>query len=296
MQVLLSATELPGLPSPRRGKVRDLYDLGRELLIVATDRVSAFDVVLPDPIPDKGRVLNNLAAYWFGETRLLLANHFLTADTASYPKLLAPFAEILTGRSMLVRKAEVLPVECVVRGYLAGSAWQEYRRAGRVGGLALPLGLSESGRLPEPLFTPTTKATTGHDEPISFAELEQLVGADVASRLRQCSLALYKAGAARAEKAGVIVADTKFEFGFLGGELIVVDEILTPDSSRFWPRKGYAPGRSQPSFDKQFIRDYLESTGWDKKPPAPHLPPEVIEGTANRYREAFALLTGEALS
>ncbi|MGE5551656.1 MAG: phosphoribosylaminoimidazolesuccinocarboxamide synthase [Bacteroidota bacterium] len=291
----VTQTNLPGLPCPRRGKVRDLYDLGAELLIVATDRVSAFDVVLPDPIPDKGRVLNGLASFWFRLTEPLMPNHFLTDDVDSFPDGLRAFRDTLAGRSMLVRKTEVLPVECVVRGYLAGSAWQEYRRAGGAGGRALPAGLTESQRLPEPLFTPTTKAETGHDEPLSFSELEGLVGAVMAGRLREYSLALYQAGAAHAERAGVILADTKFEFGVLDGEVLVVDEILTPDSSRFWPLDGYMPGKPQPSFDKQFIRDYLVGIHWDKRPPAPHLPPEVIEGTAARYREAYERLTGRTL-
>jgi phosphoribosylaminoimidazole-succinocarboxamide synthase len=295
MLMLVTRTDLPGLPPPRRGKVRDLYDLGEELLFVATDRVSAFDVILPDPIPDKGRVLNGLAAYWFAQTGPTIPNHLLTADFAEFPQALAPYREILAGRSMLVRKTRVLPVECIVRGYLAGSAWSEYRKTGRVGEFTLPAGLRESERLPEPLFTPTTKAETGHDLPIAFADLEKSVGAEAAARLREASIALYKAGAARAEEAGVILADTKFEFGCRGDELFVVDEILTPDSSRFWPLAGYTPGRPQPSFDKQFIRDYLESIGWDKRPPAPPLPTAIIEGTANRYREAYELLTGKSL-
>jgi phosphoribosylaminoimidazole-succinocarboxamide synthase len=293
--MLITRTELPGLPAPKRGKVRDIYDLGEKLLIVATDRVSAFDVVLPDPIPDKGRVLNGLAAFWFEVTRPVLPNHFLTADPDQYPVALAPHRAVLAGRSMLTRKARVLPVECVVRGYLAGSGWQEYRRSGAIGEYRLPSGLLESSRLPEPLFTPTTKAEAGHDEPISFATLSGTIGMEMAGRLREASLRLYAAGAARAEKAGVILADTKFEFGLVGEELLVVDEILTPDSSRFWPAQGYAPGHGQPSFDKQFIRDYLESSGWDKNPPPPPLPPEVIAGTSARYREAYRILTGHEL-
>lgn len=294
--MLVTRTDLPGLPPPRRGKVRDLYDLGDELLIVATDRVSAFDVILPDPIPDKGRVLNGLAAYWFAQTSQILPNHLLTADFEEFPQALVPFREILADRSMMVRKARILPVECVVRGYLTGSAWSEYKKTGRVGEYVLPSGLRESERLPESLFTPTTKAEAGHDLPMTFADLERSAGAEVAAKLRAASMALYRAGAARAEEAGVILADTKFEFGCLGEELLVVDEMLTPDSSRFWPLAGYRPGRPQPSFDKQFIRDHLESRGWDKRPPAPPLPTAVIEGTANRYREAYELLTGRALS
>ena len=294
--MLVSRTDLPGLPAPRRGKVRDLYDLGGELLIVATDRVSAFDVVLPDPIPDKGRVLNGLAAFWFERTAGLMPNHFLTADWAAFPAGLGPHRAVLAGRSMLVRKAEVLPVECVVRGYLAGSAWGEYKRTGRVGEHSLPAGLRESERLPQSIFTPTTKAESGHDLPMAFAQVEAAIGAGMAARVRAASLALYEAGAACAEEAGVILADTKFEFGVVGGELAVVDEMLTPDSSRFWPRQGYEPGQAQPSFDKQFIRDYLEGIGWDKRPPAPPLPPEVVAGTSRRYREAYRLLAGKELA
>ncbi len=288
-------SNLRGLPEPRRGKVRDLYDLGRELLIVATDRVSAFDVVLPDPIPDKGRVLNGLAAYWFNQTRATVPNHFLTAHVDDFPPELAPHRRILAGRSMLVRKAEVFQVECVVRGYLAGSGWQDYQRTGCICGYHLPEGMKESERLPEPLFTPTTKAAGGHDLPMSYEELENFVGRETAATLKLKSLALYEAGAAKAEMAGVILADTKFEFGMLDGQFVLVDEILTPDSSRFWPWDGYAPGRPQPSFDKQFIRDYLDRTDWDKRPPAPHLPAEVIAGTSARYREAYARLTGKQL-
>lgn len=293
--MIVTSTDLPGLPAPRRGKVRDLYDLGREMLIIATDRVSAFDVVLPDPIPDKGWVLNSLAAFWFGTTRGIIPNHFLTDKVDEFPEALAPYRATLAGRSMLVRKARVLPVECIVRGYLAGSAWQEYRRTGGACGYVLPAGMLESERLPEPLFTPTTKAETGHDEPITRAELEDLVGAETARLLGEQSCALYLAGAAAAEKAGVILADTKFEFGYLDGKLIVVDEILTPDSSRLWPSSEYKPGGSPPSFDKQYIRDYLIGIGWDKTPPAPSLPPGVISGTSARYREAFKLLTGQEL-
>ncbi|NLG83390.1 MAG: phosphoribosylaminoimidazolesuccinocarboxamide synthase [Firmicutes bacterium] len=294
-EVLLVRSELPGLPAPRRGKVRDIYDLGSQLLIVATDRVSAFDVVLPDPIPDKGRVLTGLTVHWFARTREIVANHLLTADFAEFPAVLAPFRAVLAGRSMLVRKAQVLPVECVVRGYLAGSAWKEYRTSGRVGEHLLPPGLRESERLPEPLFTPTTKAATGHDEPLTFAQVERLIGRELAARVRDLSLALYRFGAARTEERGIVLADTKFEFGLVDGELLVVDEILTPDSSRFWPLDGYAPGGPQPSFDKQFIRDYLEQSGWDKRPPAPSLPTEVIAGTAARYREAYRRLVGREL-
>ena len=293
--MIVTSTDLPGLPAPRRGKVRDLYDLGREMLIIATDRVSAFDVVLPDPIPDKGWVLNSLAAFWFGTTCGIIPNHFLTDKVDEFPEALAPYRATLAGRSMLVRKARVLPVECIVRGYLAGSAWQEYRRTGGACGYVLPAGMLESERLPEPLFTPTTKAETGHDEPITRAELEDLVGAETARLLGEQSCALYLAGAAVSEKAGVILADTKFEFGYLDGKLIVVDEILTPDSSRLWPSSEYKPGGSPPSFDKQYIRDYLIGIGWDKTPPAPSLPPGVISGTSARYREAFKLLTGQEL-
>jgi phosphoribosylaminoimidazole-succinocarboxamide synthase len=276
-----------------RGKVRDVYDVGGDrLVIVATDRVSAFDVVLPTEIPDKGRVLTGLSLFWFERTRDLVGNHLLSADRRDLPE---PFRDDpeLAGRTMLVRRARVIPLECVARGYLSGSGWAQYRETGRVCGVPLPPGLRESDRLPEPIFTPTTKATSGHDLPLTFEEACELVGRGLAERLRELTIALYERGAALALERGIIVADTKFEFGFAGGELILVDEVLTPDSSRFWPADRYRPGGPQPSFDKQFLRDWLDASGWDREPPAPELPEEVVVQTALRYREAYERITGE---
>jgi phosphoribosylaminoimidazole-succinocarboxamide synthase len=285
-------TELSGLPLPTRGKVRDLYDLGDKLLLVATDRLSAFDHVLPNPIPDKGRVLHQLSVFWFDRLAPLVPNHLLETDAARFPEPLRRHAGQLAGRAALVRKLEMVPIECVARGYLAGSGFAEYRRDGTVCGLGLPRGLEESSRLPEPIFTPASKAQDGHDENISFQEVERRVGASLAARLRSTTLALYRAGADYALERGIIVADTKFEFGLHDGELMLADEVLTPDSSRFWPRQGYAAGRGQPSYDKQFVRDYLESVGWDKSPPVPELPETIVRGTRERYLEIFRILTG----
>jgi len=288
-------TDLPGVTLRGRGKVRDVYDLGTSLLIVATDRLSAFDYVLPNPIPDKGKVLNQISLFWFGRTANVIPNHVITADTAAYPASLKPHAAMLAGRSTLVRKLDMVPVECVARGYLAGSGWKEYRRHGTVCGIALPPGLRESDRLPEPIFTPSTKAETGHDENIPFAEVERAVGRDLARELRDRTLDLYRSASAYALERGIIIADTKFEFGRDGGSLVVADEMLTPDSSRFWPASAYAPDRGQPSLDKQFVRDYLESIDWNKQPPVPHLPEEVVSGIRDRYLEIFRILTGSAL-
>ena len=295
---VLLETNIPGLPL-RRGKVRDIYDLtgrtGRpELLIVATDRISAFDVVLPTGIPGKGRVLTALSLFWFEYLADLAPTHFLTADLKG---LGLPPADLraLRGRAMVVRKAEVLPVECVVRGYLAGSGWREYRESGSVCGVALPAGLRESDRLPEPIFTPTSKASAGHDEPLTFVQAVGLLGEALAEEVRSKSLALYARAAEYALGRGIIIADTKFEWGLAKGGLLLVDEVLTPDSSRFWPASEYRPGRVQPSFDKQFVRDYLETLAWDKTPPAPELPPEVVERTSEKYVAAYELLTGKAL-
>jgi phosphoribosylaminoimidazole-succinocarboxamide synthase len=277
-----------------RGKVRDVYDAGPgRLLLVATDRISAFDVVLPNPVPDKGRVLTAFTLFWLERTKNLVGNHLITADRDDFPE---PFgAEVsLSGRAMLVVKAEVVPVECVARGYLTGSGLKQYRAEGHVCGVPLPPGLDESDRLPEPIFTPTTKAAEGHDLPLTFDETVDLIGRGLAERLRELTIALYERGAEIAAERGILVADTKFEFGFADGELILIDEVLTPDSSRFWPAEGYAPGRSQPSFDKQVVRDWLDASGWDHEPPPPELPTEVVEGTAARYREAYELVTGEA--
>jgi phosphoribosylaminoimidazole-succinocarboxamide synthase len=276
-----------------RGKVRDIYEAGDDLLMVATDRVSAFDVVLPTPIPGKGQVLTGLSLHWFEQTGGIVANHVITADARSFP---APFSSMqaeLAGRSMLVRRAQVVPIECVARGYLSGSGWKEYRAMGRVCGIPLPDGLVESDRLPEPIFTPATKEASGHDVNISLEEMADRVGRGLAERLKELTLSLYAFAAQRALERGIVLADTKFEFGFAGGELILIDEALTPDSSRFWPADRYAPGGPQPSFDKQYVRDWLDGTGWDHEPPPPALPAEVVEQTVARYREAYERITGE---
>jgi len=292
--VLLS-TNLGGVAPLARGKVRDIYDLGDRLLIVATDRISAFDYVLPTGIPDKGRVLTQLSIFWFEFLRELTPVHFLTDRVEDYPDPLPRFREQLEGRSMLVRKLRMLPVECVARGYLAGSGWKDYLRTGCVCGVPLPPGLRESDKLPAPVFTPATKAQTGHDENVSMAQVSRLVGEELAHRLRDLTLRIYEKAAPYAESRGIIIADTKFEFGMIDGELVLADEVLTPDSSRFWPRDAYRPGGPQPSFDKQYVRDYLEAIGWNKQPPAPELPPEVVEKTAEKYRQAYRALTGKAL-
>jgi phosphoribosylaminoimidazole-succinocarboxamide synthase len=288
-------TELPGLTLTARGKVRDIYDLGERLLIVATDRLSAFDFVLPTPIPDKGKVLNQVSAFWFARTSEIVPNHVVATDIDEFPEPLRAHSELLAGRSTLAHKLEMFPIECVARGYLAGSGWKEYREKGTVCGIALPPGLVESDRLPEPIFTPATKAESGHDINISFAEAERIVGPETAARLRDRTLQLYDAASDYARGRGIIIADTKFEFGLLDGELLLADEALTPDSSRFWPAEQYEAGHGQPSFDKQFVRDYLESIGWIKQPPVPELPAELVEGTRNRYREIFRILTGSEL-
>ncbi len=292
---VLLQTELPGLKPLARGKVRDIYELGERLLIVATDRISAFDYILPTGIPDKGRVLTELSIFWFEFLRDLIPVHFLTADLERYPDPLPRYREQLEGRSMLVRRARMLPIECVARGYLAGSGWKEYRQTGAVCGIPLPAGLRESDKLPEPIFTPATKAESGHDENISFQAAAAIVGPEMAARLRELTLRIYRKAAEYAESRGILIADTKFEFGLVDGELVLADEVLTPDSSRFWPREGYAPGRPQPSYDKQYVRDYLESIGWNKQPPAPALPPEVALKTSQKYKQAYQALTGKTL-
>ena len=276
-----------------RGKVRDIFEAGDDLLMVATDRISAFDVVLPQAIPDKGRVLTGLSLYWFDRTSHLVANHLVTADASAFPEPFGDDREWLAGRAMQVRRAEVVPIECVARGYLSGSGWKEYRESGRVCGVALPTGLVESDRLPEPIFTPATKEATGHDINISLNEMAERVGRGLAERLKELTLTLYEFAAARALERGIVLADTKFEFGFAEGELLLIDEVLTPDSSRFWPADRYEPGHPQPSFDKQYVRDWLDATGWDHEPPPPDLPDEVIEQTAARYREAYERITAE---
>ena len=293
------ATDLDGVTEHRRGKVRDMYEVDDYLLMVATDRISAYDVVLASLIPDKGAVLTQLSAFWFGRTASIVPNHMVSTDPAAYPAALRPHADLLAGRSMLVRRTRPVPIECVARGYLAGSGWREYRETGRVCGVELPAGLRESDRLPQPIFTPATKAESGHDINISAAEAGRIVGADLVARLRELTLELYTHGAAHAEQRGIIVADTKFEFGLVSGsggdEIVLIDEALTPDSSRFWPQDSYAPGRGQASFDKQYVRDYLDEINWDRQPPAPELPAAVVERTADKYREAYRLLTGSVL-
>lgn len=286
-------TNLTGQKLISRGKVRDLYEVGDALLLIASDRLSAFDVVLPTPIPDKGRVLTQLSLFWFETLRDVIPNHVITAK--DWPGALAQHAAVLDGRAMLCRKTKPVPIECVVRGYLVGSGWKDYQKTGAVCGIKLPAGLTESARLPEPIFTPSTKATTGHDENISFDETVARVGRPLAEKLRDVSLELYRRGVAYAEPRGIILADTKFEFGLLGDELIWIDEALTPDSSRFWPAAGYQPGKAQPSFDKQYVRDYLESIGWNKQPPGPQLPDDVVARTRAKYREAYSKLTGHEL-
>ena len=290
MRAVILQTEFPGLKLLGRGKVRDIYDLGDRLLIVATDRLSAFDVVLPTPIPDKGKVLTQLSLFWFEKLADVVPHHVIEA--VNFTGELAPYANALAGRAMLVRRTEPFPIECVVRGYISGSGWKDYQRTGAICGIPLPAGLRESDRLPEPIFTPSTKATTGHDENISFEEAAARIGRPMAERLRDTSLTIYRRAAEHAAARGIIIADTKFEFGLRGEELIWIDEALTPDS---WPADKYSPGQAQPSFDKQFVRDYLEKIGWNKQPPAPALPPDVVSGTQEKYREAYQRITGHAL-
>jgi phosphoribosylaminoimidazole-succinocarboxamide synthase len=286
-------TKFAGISPAARGKVRDIYDAGDKLLIVATDRLSAFDVILPTPIPDKGRVLTQLSLFWFDLLRDVIPNHVLSAT--EFPAPFDAYREELAGRTMLVRKTTPLPIECVVRGYVSGSGWKDYRSTGGICGIALPAGLRESDRLPEPIFTPATKAATGHDENISFERAASSIGTARARQVRDVSLEIYRRAAAYAEPRGILLADTKFEFGLLKDELIWIDEALTPDSSRFWPAAQYKPGGPQPSFDKQFVRDYLESIRWTKTPPGPELPPEVVDATRGKYREAYRILTGRDL-
>jgi len=284
MTAAVMTTALSGLGPRHQGKVRDIYDLGDRLLLVATDRVSAFDVVMNEPIPDKGRILTQLSAFWFRHLADLTPNHVISLKVDDFPPACAPHRDLLQGRTMLVKKCRPLPVECIVRGFLSGSGWVEYQKTGAIGGLAFPAGLVESARLPEPVFTPSTKAELGtHDENISFAQMAATVGADLAAQVRDLSLALYRRAREWAEPRGIILADTKFEFGLADGALILIDEVLTPDSSRFWPQEDYQPGGPQKSYDKQYLRDYLESLGWNKLPPPPPLPPKVIANTRARY-------------
>src|SRR5271170_6852934 len=293
MRAVISQTEFPGLKLLGRGKVRDIYDLGDRLLIVATDRLSAFDVVLPTPIPDKGKVLTQLSLFWFEKLAGVVPNHVIEAK--NFTGELAPYAAALAGRAMLVRRTEPFPIECVVRGYISGSGWKDYQRTGAICGIPLPKGLRESDKLPEPIFTPATKAQTGHDENVSFEHTASLIGADLAGRLRDLTLSIYKRAADYASARGIIIADTKFEFGLIDGQITLADEVLTPDSSRFWPAESYSPGGAQPSYDKQYVRDYLESIHWNKQPPAPALPEDVARRTSDKYKDAYRALTGRAL-
>jgi len=295
MRTPVIETDFPDLKLLKRGKVRDVYDLGDRLLMVATDRISAFDVVMPDPVPDKGIILTQISLFWFKIMQPLVANHLITSDVAAYPPVCQPYAETLTGRSMLVRKTEVLPIECVVRGYISGSGWKSYQESGAVCGIRLPSGLQESERLPEPLFTPSTKEELGaHDVNIDFGEAARRIGRERAEAVRDLSLAIYRRGVELADQKGIIIADTKFEFGIDGQKIILIDELLTPDSSRFWPKESYLPGGPQKSYDKQYVRDHLLSLNWNKRPPGPGLPPEVIRNTRLKYLEALKQLTGDS--
>lgn len=292
----LLETQIPGLPLLARGKVRDVYAVGDDkLLMIATDRISAFDYVLGSPIPDKGRVLTQLSLFWFDFLKDVVPNHLITANVDEYPADLHSYRDQLDGRSMLVKRAEMVQIECVARGYLSGSGWKEYGKLGTVCGIPLPAGLAESDRLPEPIFTPAFKAQTGHDENISFERSAEIAGEDVMQELRRLTLTIYSKAADYARTRGIILADTKFEFGHIGGVLTLGDEVLTPDSSRFWPASEYQPGGAQPSFDKQFVRDYLESIAWNKQPPVPSLPADVVEKTSAKYREAYEKITGSKL-
>jgi phosphoribosylaminoimidazole-succinocarboxamide synthase len=294
MDRAVSSTQLEGLKLLQRGKVRDIYDLGDTLLMVATDRISAFDVVMPEPVPDKGRVLNQISLYWFGVMASLVPNHVISGYVADFPEACQRHANVLQGRSMLVKKTKPLPIECVVRGYLSGSGWKSYQESQSVCGIKLASGLKESDQLPVPIFTPSTKEDVGtHDINIDFEETCRRIGAPVAEKVRDLALAIYSEGAKLAIEKGIIIADTKFEFGLLDNDIILIDEVLTPDSSRFWPKESYKPGQAQQSFDKQYLRDYLVSIKWNKKPPAPHLPPNVLENTRGKYIEAMRLLTGQ---
>jgi phosphoribosylaminoimidazole-succinocarboxamide synthase len=296
----LLETNLEGLTLNRRGKVRDVYEIDlpsgeAALLIVATDRISAFDYVLGTGIPDKGKVLTQLSAFWFERMGDLVPHHLITIDPEAFPAAARPHADVLRGRTMLCRRTEPIPIECVARGYLSGSGWKEYQQTGRVCGVELPAGLRESDRLPEPIFTPATKADTGHDVNISEAEAGRIVGAELVARLKALTLEIYRRGVEHAASKGIIIADTKFEFGLDDQEIVLIDEILTPDSSRFWPQDQYVPGQGQPSFDKQFVRDYLEAVKWDKQPPVPSLPDDVVQRTRNKYIEAFRVLSSRDL-
>ena len=292
----IKTQNLPGIPKVGQGKVRELFEVDGHLLMVATDRISAFDVILPNAIPHKGKVLTQLSAFWFERLAGMVDHHLVSVQVDEFPAPLQPFREELAGRSMLVRKCTPLPIECVVRGYLAGSGWAEYRQSETICGSRLPSGLVESAELPEPIFTPATKATNGHDENISFDRAAQIIGPELAEQVRDLSLRIYNRAREYALEKGIIICDTKFEFGMEGSRLLLIDEVLTPDSSRFWPADEFEPGKSQPSFDKQFIRDYLETLDWDKAPPGPELPSSIVEATSQRYLEAYRLLTGKNLA
>lgn len=297
LQNVITSTKLSNLTPAHNGKVRDLYDLGDEFLIISTDRISAFDVVLPNGIPDKGKVLTGLSKFWFNYTESVVENHVISTEVEDFPDILQPDALLLNGRSMLVKKAKRVDVECVVRGYLAGSGWSSYQKTGEICGQKLPAGLKESERLPELLFTPTTKAEHGeHDEPITIDEMKDQIGSELTDRLIEISFALFNSASEHAENSNIILCDTKFEFGQHNGEIILIDEVFTPDSSRFWPADQYEPGKPQQSFDKQFVRDYLSRIGWNKQPPVPELPDDVVTKTSEKYREAYRLIVGEDLS
>jgi phosphoribosylaminoimidazole-succinocarboxamide synthase len=296
MSKAVSETNFSDMKLLKRGKVRDIYDLDDKLLMIATDRISAFDVVMPDPIPDKGKILTGISLFWFDAVKSIVPNHIISFDVNNYPAGCGKYAEELEGRSMLVKKAETIPIECVVRGYISGSGWSSYQESGEVCGIKLPKGLKESDKLPEPLFTPSTKEEVGtHDINIDFDETVRRIGKKLAERIRDLSLQIYVKGSELAAKKGIIIADTKFEFGLTGNDVIIIDEVLTPDSSRFWPKDSYKPGGSQSSFDKQYLRDYLTSIKWNKKPPAPSLPKDVIDNTRGKYMEALKRLTGSEL-
>ena len=292
---VVTDTDLP-LKAFKKGKVRDVYETNDKLLLVVTDRISAFDYVLPDPIPNKGICLTQISKFWFDFFRDTVPNQVVSTEVDDFPEELREHEDVLYGRSMLVKKAEIFPIECIVRGYISGSAWKSYQKDGSVCGIKLPEGLKESDKFDEPLFTPSTKAESGHDINISFEKMVELIGEEDAKKIKALSLKIYKDGAEYARKKGIIIADTKFEFGKIGDEIILVDEVLTPDSSRFWPADLYTPGKSQPSFDKQYVRDYLSSTGWDKNSSPPHLPEDVIEETTKKYKEAYERVTGEKFS
>lgn len=291
----ITEINIPGLKKFKSGKVREVYDLGDQYLFIASDRISAFDVVMPDGIPNKGQVLNMISKFWFDRTSDLVKNHMISTNINDFPDELTPYKDILKGRSMLVKKAELLPVECIVRGYLIGSGWKEYKQSQTIGGMPLRAGYEMAGKLDEPIFTPSTKADEGHDENISIDEMNEIVGLELGKKLEQISIELYKTAADFALTKGIIIADTKFEFGMINNELILIDEVLTPDSSRFWPEDTYQPGSSPMSFDKQFVRDYLETLDWDKTPPGPNLPSEILLKSRDKYLEAYKLLTGSDL-